>query len=565
MDIQMHKSDNDGLDDLLDEHGELDRDKYHEFLASLYPSTHSRLRAGFQALKNGRHTPPVQEDRASKRICTGDGEHSPSDSDSSYVPSQSASDADTDSAKPERHTITLTITAADNDSESSSEESDTSGDDPTCETQTPEKDMARKRRTNIRRFRSLMRGRNLLNDMDYFADKLSVAEQDIALQKFEELSELTDVSKPYCLQLLDTALPNKFKAVAYRKISALRNLEPGSGEYHKARLWVDTFMRIPFGRFKELPVSLKTDSVDACSAFMDNTKKTLDAAVYGMEDVKDQFYQLIGQWIANPAAVGTAIGIQGPMGTGKTTLVKDGISKALGRDFIFMALGGATDSSYLEGHSYTYEGSTFGKIVDGLVKIESMNPVFFFDELDKVSDTPKGEEIIGILTHLTDTSQNSEFHDRYFSEVSFDLSRALFIFSYNDVNRINPILRDRMYKLQTKGYSTKEKNIIANGYLLPCIRTLVSFTTDQVRISDDVVCYIVERYTDKEKGVRNLKRCLEVVHTKLNLCRLVTDINSFFPASILGKVCFPISVTREIVDALLSSRKNDEAWKHMYM
>ena len=91
---------------------------------------------------------------------------------------------------------------------------------------------------------------------------------------------------------------------------------------------------------------------------------------------------------------------------------------------------------YFGGHSYTYEGSTWGKIVEILVKSKCMNPIIYFDELDKVSDTPKGEEIIGILTHLTDTTQNSKFHDKYFSELDFDLSRCMFIFSYNDESKI---------------------------------------------------------------------------------------------------------------------------------
>ena len=92
----------------------------------------------------------------------------------------------------------------------------------------------------------------------------------------------------------------------------------------------------------------------------------------------------------------------------------------MGRDFAFIALGGATDSSFIEGHSYTYEGSTWEKVVDILIRCKSMNPVIFFDELDKLSDTPKGEKIAGILTHLADTSQNSQFHDNYFSEIHFD-------------------------------------------------------------------------------------------------------------------------------------------------
>jgi ATP-dependent Lon protease len=152
-------------------------------------------------------------------------------------------------------------------------------------------------------------------------------------------------------------------------------------------------------------------------------------------------------------------------------LVKDGISKILGREFAFIALGGTGDASFLEGHGYTYEGSLWGRIVQILMESKCMNPVIYFDELDKVSDTPRGEEIIGILTHLTDTSQNSEFHDKYFSEIHFDLSKCLFIFSYNDESRINPILRDRMYRIMTKGYEKKEKSIIARNFLLTKIQT----------------------------------------------------------------------------------------------
>ena len=137
-----------------------------------------------------------------------------------------------------------------------------------------------------------------------------------------------------------------------------------------------------------------------------------------------------------------------------------------------------------------------------------MNPVIYFDELDKISDTPKGEEIIGILTHLTYTTQNSQFHDKYFSEVDFDLSKCLFIFSYNDESKVNPILRDRMYRIQTKGYDTKEKMIITRKHLLPKIREQVNFKEDEVVIPDDTLNYIItdEKFSKAEQGVRNLKR-----------------------------------------------------------
>jgi ATP-dependent Lon protease len=190
-----------------------------------------------------------------------------------------------------------------------------------------------------------------------------------------------------------------------------------------------------------------------------------------------------------------------------------------------------------------------------------MNPVIYFDELDKLSDSPRGAEIASILTHLTDTSQNSEFHDKYFSEMSFDLSKCLFIFSYNDESKVNPILKDRMYRIQTKGYNTKEKITIAKNYMLPKIREQVNFEEGMIIIPDDTLEYIITKssFTKNEDGVRNLKRCLEIVHTKLNLFRLINPDNEMFAKEIKMKVTFPFTVTRKEVDLLI---KEDDTQNH---
>ena len=137
-----------------------------------------------------------------------------------------------------------------------------------------------------------------------------------------------------------------------------------------------------------------------------------------------------------------------------------------------------------------------------------MNPVIYFDELDKISNTPKGEEIIGILTHLTDTTQNSQFHDKYFSEIDFDLSKCLFIFSYNDESKVNPILRDRMYKIETKGYKTKDKLIIAKNYLLPKIREQAKFEESEI-IFDDANSFI---FSPSHK--KTFEKCLSPTKSK---------------------------------------------------
>jgi ATP-dependent Lon protease len=300
---------------------------------------------------------------------------------------------------------------------------------------------------------------------------------------------------------------------------------------------------------------------------MTSAKKSLDNCVYGLDDAKLQIMQMVGQWITNPDAMGTSIAIRGPPGTGKTTLVKDGISKILGREFVFIPLGGTGDASYLEGHSYTYEGSSWGKIVQSLINCKAMNPVFYFDELDKLSDTPKGEEITGILTHLTDTTQNSQFHDKYFSDIDFDLSKCLFIFSYNDESRVNPILKDRMYRIQTKGYDAKEKIVIARNYMLPKIREQVNFKEDEVIIPDETLQYIISNacLTQEESGVRNLKRCLEIIHTKLNLFRLMKPEENIFVKEMNLEVTFPFTVTKKHVDIFIKNEEPNKSLLSMYI
>ena len=417
-----------------------------------------------------------------------------------------------------------------------------------------EKKAKKQKAKNSRIFKRIVRDKNTMNDFTFF-EKLEAENQKKIIKEVREINKIVRVEKPYRITLLESNIPAIFKAAAMKKIASLRYMEPGSGEYYKIKNWVDTFMRIPFGKYETLPINIQ-DGVDACHEFMETAQKTLDTAVYGLNDAKMQIMQMLGQLITNPMAIGTAIAIHGPPGTGKTSLVKEGISKILNRPFAFIALGGATDSSFLEGHSYTYEGSVWGKIVQILVDSKCMNPVIYFDELDKISDTPKGEEIAGILTHLTDTSQNSQFHDKYFAEIDFDLSKCLFIFSYNDESKVNPILKDRMYKIQTKGYEKKQKTVISNQYLLPKIREQVKFSQGDIIIPDDSINYIIENHCFKEDGVRNLKRCLEIIHTKLNLYRLMKPGSNLFEENMSLKVEFPLTITTDIIDKLIKKDKD---------
>ena len=385
-----------------------------------------------------------------------------------------------------------------------------------------------------------------LEDILYFKN-LPKDSQNALIDKLENLHTLTTCIKPKMIQLLESDIPLNFKYIALKKMMIMDDESSP-----KIQEWIDSFLNIPFNIYSPLPVLYSTNTPEECKSYMENCQKTLDKYTYGMKDAKNQFMQLIGKWIVNPTSMGTAIALRGPMGTGKTTLIKQGISKILNRPFAFITLGGTGDGAFLEGHSYTYEGSSYGKIVDILIQSKCSNPVIYFDELDKISQTEKGNELSGILTHLIDTTQNSQFHDKYFSEIDFDLSKCLFIFSYNDESMVNPILKDRMYTIDIPGYEKKEKIIIARDYLIPEMNK--EFNIADLVWSDEILDYIIEK-TESESGVRNFKRKLETIFSKINLLRITSP----------EKINFPFIVTKSLIDEFIETKQTVHTYLNMYL
>lgn len=252
---------------------------------------------------------------------------------------------------------------------------------------------------------------------------------------------------------------------------------------------------------------------------MTGIKSTLDNFVYGHDKAKRQIERLIGQWV-NGDKTGYCIGLEGNPGLGKTTLAK-GLAECLkdengaSRPWSLVALGGDANSSSLVGHSYTYVGSIWGCVVQILMDKKCMNPIIIFDEVDKISKTEHGKEITGILTHLLDPTQNNMFQDKYFTGIDFDLSKALFIVSYNDVNSIDKVLLDRIHRIKFDSLTVDEKIVIANKYILPEIYKKIG-VDGNITISNETIKFVIENYT-MEPGVRKLKEKLYEIIGEVNL------------------------------------------------
>jgi len=313
--------------------------------------------------------------------------------------------------------------------------------------------------------------------------------------------------QPVMFKILNMKTTPEIQAQLMAKYNNLQNIDPGSGEYYKMRNWLEKATALPLGIRKELPVKVE-EGPEICQAFMSKAKKCLDDAIYGQEEAKLQILQ-------------------------------------------FISLGGDSDASTFSGHQMVYEGSHCGKIVNSLVQAKSMSMVLMFDELDKISDTPKGEEIQNLLVHLTDPTQNADFEDKYLSGIPLDLSQAMFVFSANDINKIDRVLLDRFLVVHLEGYGSKEKMEIAEKFLLPTALKEVNLA-ERVGISKEVLQHVLETYAKEEKGVRELKRCMEQIAQKLNMLRLFNNPDLPF---YIKDFSLPFILKKDHVDKFLTQRK----------
>ena len=330
---------------------------------------------------------------------------------------------------------------------------------------------------------------------DYFLREQLKAIQDELGIEDEGASEIRDLAEA----LSKKELPENVREAANKELNRLKHMNPAAAEYTVSLTYLDWIMDLPWLEHTE-------DTIDVNEA-----QDILDHDHFGLEQVKKRIVEYLAVRQLKPNMKGPILCFVGPPGTGKTSLGRS-IARALGRNFIRMSLGGVRDEAEIRGHRRTYVGALPGRIIQGLKKAESNNPVFVLDEVDKLGADFRGDPSSALLEVL-DPEQNDTFSDHYL-ELEFDLSKVMFIATANVLDTIPGPLRDRMEVIRLAGYTSEEKLLIAKKYLVPRQRDAHGLKAKHIAFRDAALKRIISEYT-REAGLRNLER--EIA----NVCRAV--------------------------------------------
>ena len=333
-------------------------------------------------------------------------------------------------------------------------------------------------------------------------------------------------------------------------------------DYSKSMNWLRTVSKIPYGKYKTLAVS-KTDTQETIKNFFNNVKQKLDKNIYGLEDVKQEILEFVARKISNPDSKGHVLALYGSAGVGKSKIIKS-LAEALDWPFYQINFGGLNDVSLLTGHSETYVGSKPGKLVEILTNCNYMNPIIYLDEIDKISES-KSTEIFGILTHLLDEEQNNKFQDNYLSNLNIDLSKVFFVLAFNDIDKIDTIVSDRLKIIYINPPQLQDKLIICQDKMIPEIIKSINQDTNalDIVISKEILEYIIVNKTVNEKGVRQLRKNIEKIFNRLNFDILTGNYSKLKIESSGEKNL--IIITKTYVDNILTISEKESRYLDMYI
>lgn len=363
---------------------------------------------------------------------------------------------------------------------------------------------------------------------------------------FEEINLF--LSKAFCRvnpvvevlknKIIKSDMPNSVKETVMNR---LKHVESDGAKQIE---WIESILKVPWGKYSKIKVS-KESKEEEIKSYFTSVKNDLDKHVYGMEKVKEEIVNYVAQFISTGGkSMPRVLGLVGEPGTGKTRLLRYGLAPALGRPIKSISMGGIRDSSHFVGFDYTYSGSRYGLVVQSIIESGVMNPIIFMDELDKISLGHDGMDVQNMLVHLTDPVQNNAFHDKYFAGIPFDLSKCVFVFSFNDEQLVHPILKDRLHIIRVPTPTLNEKIHIGKDYLTKEISPNIGCKEEDILFSEDVLTYLIGKHCSDDKGIRGLKKCMESIYLKINAARYVpgTKYKS------LQSVSFPFNVTKSVVD-----------------
>jgi ATP-dependent Lon protease len=324
----------------------------------------------------------------------------------------------------------------------------------------------------------------------YLRERLRAIRRELG-EDDEGLAEVEDLTR----RISEASMPEEIDKVARQEVDRLARMSPAAAEYNVVRTYVDWLLDVPWGKCTE-------DNLDIPAA-----AEVLDEDHYDLEKIKKRILEYLAVRRLKPDMKGPILCFMGPPGVGKTSLGRS-IARALGRQFVRISLGGVHDEAEIRGHRRTYVGALPGRIVQGLKRAGSMNPVFMLDEIDKLGNDFRGDPSSALLEVL-DPEQNHTFSDHYL-EVPADLSKVLFIATGNVLEQIPDALYDRMEILDLPGYTAEEKTLIAHRFLVPRQLDEHGLNAERLLFEDDTILEIVRSYTE-EAGVRGLERHIAAI------------------------------------------------------
>lgn len=324
----------------------------------------------------------------------------------------------------------------------------------------------------------------------YLREQLRVIQEQLGEDEGEE-------AFGYINDIMDLKMDEKSKEKLLKEADKLTKLPPASQEAFVIKNYLDTVLDLPWGKYTKAKLS------------MDKAEAVLEKDHYGLKKVKERILEFLAVHMLNPEIKGQIICLAGPPGIGKTSIAKS-IAKAMGRKYARVSLGGVRDEADIRGHRKTYVGAMPGRVITAITQAGSANPLILFDEIDKLCSDIKGDPSSAMLEVL-DAEQNYAFRD-HFLEIPFDLSKAVFITTANNVSAIPAPLLDRMEVIELPSYTAEEKFHIAKEHLIPKQLKEHGLRASQLRIADDAINELIQYYT-KEAGVRSLERCIA------SLCR----------------------------------------------